>query len=341
MSRPGRNGHGSNGHDDNGNSSNEPHTGDHHDHIGHGHRAASRRALVIALIINTVFLIVELIGALLSGSLTLLAEAAHMLTDSMSLGLALVASWLAERPPDAKRTYGYQRAEVLGALANGLLLLGVVGYVLYEALRRFQSPPSVDAVTIIVVGFIGLFANLAAAWVLQAHRGSLNIEGAFLHLIVDAAGSLAAVGLGVALLFTDLYILDPLFAVLIAGLVLYATKDLLANSLNILLQGTPRELSVEKITAALGGIDGVEAVHDVHAWALNSSKLALSAHVVAAEDADQNAIIRRAQQLLGTEFGVDHATIQVETGERIDVVEVNCYEEETPADATGEERFHS
>lgn len=305
-----------------------------HDHHGgshsHGdyateHGSRSRRALIAALVINTAFLVFELVGAFLSGSLTLFADATHMLTDSASLGLALGASWLAERPPDSKRTYGYQRAEVLAGFANGLFLIAVVGYLIYEAVERFQSPRAVDATTIIVVGIVGLGANLAAAWMLREFRGSLNVEGAFLHLLADAAGSVAAVALGVTLLFTDLYVLDPLFAVLIAGLVLYATKDLLADSLNILLQGTPGELDIDEVTVALGEIEGVTAVHDVHAWALASSQWALSAHVVAAEEADSNAIITRAQRRLGAEFGIDHATIQVETGERLDVVEIECY----------------
>lgn len=298
-----------------------------HSHSDHAaeHGSASRRALVAALVINTAFLVFEIVGAFLSGSLTLFADATHMLTDSMSLGLALGASWLAERPPDSKRTYGYQRAEVLAGFANGLFLIAVVGYLIYEAVERFQSPQAVDATTIIVVGVVGLGANLAAAWTLRGFRDSLNVEGAFLHLLADAAGSVAAVALGVALLFTDLYVLDPLFAVLIAGLVLYATKDLLADSLNILLQGTPGELDIDEVTVALGEIEGVTEVHDVHAWALASSRWALSAHVVAAEESDPNAIITRAQRHLGTEFGIDHATIQVETGERVDVVEVECY----------------
>lgn len=302
------------------------HAGGHsHSHHADDHGNRSRRALVVALVINTAFLLFEIVGAFLSGSLTLFADATHMLTDSMSLGLALGASWLAERPPDPKRTYGYQRAEVLAGFANGLFLIAVVGYLIYESVQRFQSPRAVDATTIIVVGVVGLGANLAAAWVLREFRDSLNVEGAFLHLLADAAGSVAAVALGVALLFTDLYVLDPLFALLIAGLVLYATKDLLTDSLNILLQGTPGELDIDEVTVALREIEGVTAVHDVHAWALASSQWALSAHVVAGEAADPNAIITQAQRRLGAEFGIDHATIQVETGERIDVVEVECY----------------
>lgn len=320
----------------------DSHSGDGHgDHSGHGadspshqvnhgahdhdHRSASQRALAIALAINTAFFAIEIVGALLADSLTLLADAAHMLTDSASLGLALLAAWLATRPPDQKRTYGYHRAEVLGALANGVFLLGVVGYVLFDAYRRFQDPRAVDASLVIIVGVVGLAANLAAAYVLHDHRENLNVEGAFLHLLADAAGSVAAIALGITLTFTDLYILDPLFAVVIAALVLYSTKDLLADSLNILLQGTPGSVSVDEVTTALSNLDGVDNVHDVHVWALDSSRWALSAHVVTEPGIDTDEILARAQRTLGREFGIDHATIQIETDTFCESAEFDCY----------------
>lgn len=297
----------------------------HDDRHDHDHRSASQRALAIALAINTTFFAVEIVGALLADSLTLLADAAHMLTDSASLGLALLAAWLAARPPDQKRTYGYHRTEVLGALANGLFLLGVVGYVLFDAYQRFQDPRAVDATLVIIVGVVGLAANLAAAYVLHEHRENLNVEGAFLHLLADAAGSVAAVALGIALTFTDLYILDPLFAVLIAALVLYSTKDLLSDSLNILLQGTPGSVSIDEVTAALRNLEGVDNVHDVHVWALDSSRWALSAHVVTEPGADTDTVLARAQRTLGQEFGIDHATIQVESDVFCETAEFDCY----------------
>ena len=302
--------------------------GDDHDHGsgGHDHAAdASKRALGIALAINTGFFVVELAGALLADSLTLLADAVHMITDSASLGLALFAAWVAARPPDAKRTYGYHRAEVLGALINGVFLLGVVGYVLFDAYQRIQNPRPVDADLVILVGLVGLAANVAAAWVLTDHRDSLNVEGAFLHLLADAAGSVAAVALGVALLVSDAYWLDPAFAVVIAGLVLYSTKDLLADSLNILLQGTPEGVDVDDVAGALCRVEGVAGVHDLHVWALDSSRTALSAHVVVTEDVDADAVLARSRELLAREFGVDHATVQVESGDPHADEDLTCY----------------
>ncbi len=223
-----------------------------HDHDGHGHNhdhghghghdhggSGNRRALKIALVINTAFFVVEIAGALYANSLTLFADAAHMLTDSASILLALFAAWIATLDADSKRTYGYQRAEILAALANGVFLVLIVVYVAYEAVMRFQNPQDVKALPTIVVGIVGLGANLAGAYVLHGGRDSLNVEGVYLHLLTDAAGSLAAIALGVGLYVSDLYVLDPIFSLVIAALVLYSAKDLLIESVNILLQGTP------------------------------------------------------------------------------------------------------
>ena len=307
-----------------------------HDHSagpsGHDGNDRSTWPLLAALVINTVFFVVVLAGAFVADSVALLAEAAHMLTDSISLVLALLAAWVAQWRPDANRTYGYARAEVLGGLANGVLLLGVVGYVLYEAIERAVSPAPVDANVVILVGLVGVVANLAAAWVLLGHRHSLNVEGAFLHLVADAAGSVAAVLLGVALLFTNWYILDPLFALLIAALVVYSVRELLFDSLNILLQGTPRDVDLDRLAADLGEIDGVTDAHDVHVWAIDSTRTALSAHLVLAEGADPQAILERARAIAG-DHDVDHATIQVESPAFTETCALDCYStgEEWPA----------
>lgn len=290
-----------------------------HDHGGHG-----MRALALALLINTIFFVIELAGALYSGSLTLLADAIHMFTDSASLGLALFAAWVATRPPDAKRTYGYQRTEVLAALANGLLLVATVGYILYEAVGRFLDPPSVQPEIIVFVGLLGLGANLAAAYVLVDDRENLNVRGAFLHLIADAASSVATVGVGIALLFTDFLVLDPLFAVLISILILYSTRGLLGDSLNILLQGTPKDLDVAEIQEFLESLDGVRDAHDVHVWALSSSDYALSAHLVV-EEVDSDRVLNRSRSALFEWFDINHATIQIESPSYSHTVSIDCY----------------
>ncbi|WP_458189141.1 cation diffusion facilitator family transporter [Haladaptatus sp. NG-WS-4] len=293
-----------------------------HDH-DHGDDATIR-PLTLALAINTVFFVVELVGAVYSGSLTLLADAVHMLADSASLALALVAAWISARPADAKRTYGYQRAEVLGALGNGLLLLVAVGYVLFDAVRRFQDPQPVNAELVVLVGVLGLMANLLAAWVLSDHREILNVEGAFLHLLSDAAGSVAAIAVGVALVFTDLYVLDPLFAVLVAALVVYSAKGLFVESLNILLQGTPSGIAVEEVRSYLDGLPGVVEAHDVHVWSLSSTQSALSAHVVVEDDVDPDSVLQTCQVELASRFGIDHATIQVESTSHSHTLDFDC-----------------
>lgn len=302
-----------------------------HDH-GYDHDQAgserSVRPLAIALAINTAFFVVEIVGALLADSLTLLADAAHMLTDSMSLGLALFAAWVTTRPPDARRTYGYHRAEVLGALANGALLIAVVGYILFDAYGRFQQPRPVDPVLVVGVGIIGLGANLAAAFVLSDHRDLLNVEGAFLHLVADAAGSVAAIVAGIVIWVTRWYVVDSLFAVLIAALVLYSTRDLLTDSLNILLQGTPRGIDIEDVTAALRGVDGVEDAHHVHVWALDSTRNALTAHVVTTERVDTDELLVRCRRTLSERFDIQHATIQIESGDFSETIDFECYPDE-------------
>lgn len=294
---------------------------------GHDHGAGSFRVLAIALAINTVFFVIELAGALYSGSLALLADAVHMLTDSLSLGLALLAAWVATRPPDSKRTYGYQRTEVLAALVNGLLLVATVGYILYEAVGRFLDPPSVDPVVIVVVGLLGLGANLAAAYVLMGDRDNLNVRGAFLHLVADAASSVATVFVGVALLYTDYLVLDPLFAVLISAVILYSTRGLLGDSLNILLQGTPGDVDVGEVRSFLTDLDGVQDVHDVHVWALSSDRYALSAHLVVSEAVDSDTVLASSRSALYDRFGVDHATIQIESPAYDHTVSMECYDD--------------
>lgn len=281
--------------------------------------------LAYALAINTAFVVVELAGAYLSGSLALLADAVHMVTDSASIGLALFAAWIATRPADAKRTYGYQRAEVLGALANAIFLLAVVGYVLFDAYRRFQDPQPIDATIVVGVGAIGLLANLAAAYVLLGKRDLLNVEGAFLHLLADAAGSVAAIAAGLAIAATGWSVLDPIFALLISALILYSMGDLLREAVNILLQGAPAGVDVAEITRYLADLPGVVDVHDVHVWALSSSEYALTAHVVVTDEMDSDDVVGLCRRRLRDEFGIGHATVQVESEGYVHEVEFDCY----------------
>lgn len=303
------------------------HAGHAHDHAGHAHYVGDRgrRALTYALLINTAFVAVELVGASLSGSLALLADAVHMVTDSASIGLALFAAWIATRPADEKRTYGYGRTEVLGALANAVFLLVVVAYVLFDAVRRFRDPQAIDASIVVGVGTVGLLANLAAAYVLLGDRDLLNVEGAYLHLLADAAGSVAAIVAGLAVAATGWYVIDPVFAVLISVLIVYSMRDLLVEAINVLLQGTPAGVDVREVASYLEGLSGVVDVHDVHVWALTSSEYAMSAHVVATDEVETDDVVRVCRRRLREKFDIGHATIQVESEGYVHEVDFDCY----------------
>ena len=295
-----------------------------HDH-DHDADETPTRLLAAALVINTLFFFVELGGAYYANSLTLLADALHMLTDSISLILALLAAWLATRPADRVRSYGYNRAEVLAGFLNGVFLLGVAGFVVFDAFRRLQNPSMVDAELVIVIGIIGLVANTAAAYLLIDDRENLNVEGAFLHLAIDAVSSLAVVIGGVVMLVTGSVIVDPILALLIAVLVLYSVTDLLRDSVNILLQGTPSGVDLEQIMDELKAVDGVVGTHHVHVWALDSRTTALSAHIVIGEDENPNDVFANVREKVASEFDVEHVTIQVEQGNECSVTGIDCY----------------
>lgn len=296
-----------------------------HTHGDGGSSSTSLRRLIAAFLVNTVFFAVVLAGAFVSNSLTLLAEALHMLTDSASLVLALFAAWVASKPADSNRTYGYNRAEVIAGFLNGAVLVGVAGYIVYDAYQRLQSPFEVDPLVIIVVGLIGLFANVAAAALLVEDRDNLNIEGAFLHLAVDAASSFAVVAGGVIIHLTGFHLIDPILAVAIACLVLYSVSDLLQDSVNILLQGSPRHIDIDEVTSALESVDGVLATHHVHAWALDSNTTAVSAHVVIGEAYTAEDGLRNCRAELEERFDFDHVTIQPEPVEFAEELDVACY----------------
>ena len=302
---------------------------------GHDHTSGSMRALTIALGINTAFFAVELVGALYANSLTLLADAAHMLIDSGSIAIALFAAWVATRAADQKRTYGYERAEILGAAINGIALIAIVVYIAYEAVMRFQNPQPIKPLPTIIVGVIGIGTNLAAAYVLMGGRDNLNIEGVILHLLADAAGSFAAIVLGVVALFSDLYILDPAFSVVIAILVLYSAKDLIYDSTNTLLQGTPTDVDVNELSSSLRELEGVEMVIDIHAWALSSDTYACSVRLEVADSVDRDDLLDQCREAINHGFGIDHATIEMTSshGEQTQTADIECYSsEEIPSE---------
>lgn len=281
----------------------------------HGSAAGThRRALVCVLVLTTAFLAVEVIASFATRSLILLADAGHMLTDVVGLGMTLWAIHLAGRASTARKTYGYYRVEILAALANCVLLLGTSAYILVEAWHRFRDPPAVVVVPMLLVAIGGLAVNLLAAWLL--HRGarqSLNLHGAFLEVMSDLLGSAAAIVAGTIMLFTGWRLADPLFSAGIGLFILPRTYRLLRTTVDVLLEGTPDHLDMSAVQRALLGIEGVVALHDLHAWTVTSGFVAMSGHIVTRENAVGNRVLLEAHMLLRTRFGLDHVTLQVET----------------------------
>jgi cobalt-zinc-cadmium efflux system protein len=288
-----------------------------HAHVHHPDgRAAQRQALWVALVANAGFLVVEAAGGVAFHSLALLADAAHMVSDVAGLAIAIVAQHLLARPATAKHSYGLQRAEVLGAQANGLVLVAAAGWIIFEAVHRIGRPVDVAGRGLLAVAAVGLAVNVGSALLLaRAGRGSLNMRGAFVHMALDAAGSVAAIAAGVAVLAWDANAVDPLLSIVVAVLVLWSAWGLLRDAANVLLEGTPRGMDPASVEAALTARDEVEAVHHLHLWNLASDVPALSAHVVLRGEPDlHDAQVagERLKALLDERFGIDHATLELE-----------------------------
>ena len=298
-----------------------------HDH-GHSHAhapttgtaaAAYRGRLRVALSITLGVMVVEIVGGVVADSLALIADAAHMATDALGLGMALLAIHFAGRPPSDKRTFGYARAEILAALANCLLLLGVGGYVLYEAIQRFLTPADTEGGLMIVFGAIGLVANMVSLTLLmRGQKESLNVRGAFLEVAADALGSLAVLISAAVILATGWQTADPIASLVIGLMIVPRTFKLLRETLDVLLESAPKDVDIAQVRAHILALDGVEDVHDLHAWTITSGMPVLSAHVVVRSDV-LNAIgyekmLHELQGCLGHHFDVEHCTFQLEPG---------------------------
>lgn len=276
--------------------------------------ARHRQSLVWALALTAAFLIVEFIGALLSGSLALLADAAHMLTDAGGLALALFAIWFAARPPSASKTYGYLRAEVLAALANAVVLLLLTVYILYEAYHRFFAPPEVLSLPVLLVALAGLVVNLISMRLLAAGAGeSLNLRGAYFEVLADMLGSIGVIISALIIMFTGWTLADPIVGAAIGLFIVPRTWNLLTGAVNILLEAVPAGFDLKKLENVLLDIDGVEGVHDLHVWTITSGIDAMSCHLIVTESIDEQVVLRMAREQLYEQFGIDHITIQIET----------------------------
>jgi cobalt-zinc-cadmium efflux system protein len=284
---------------------------------GHGHSASGRHlgALSAAFAIAAVFMVVELVVGLATGSLALLSDAAHMLTDVVGVGLALAAIIAARRAKGRpSRTFGLYRAEVLAALANAVLLFGVAGYVIYEASTRLANPPEVPGLPVLIAASLGLVANVAAFLLLRkGSTESLNVRGAYLEVLADLIGSLGVLlSAAITLIFGWRYA-DPIIGVAIGLFVLPRTWTLARRSLRILFQHAPERVDINEMMTALAGLQCVSEVHDLHVWTLTSGMEVASAHLTITKDADQATVLRAAQDLLATRYAIEHATLQLES----------------------------
>lgn len=296
-----------------------------HGHAGHAHglggahtaTAKHRRSLILVLIITLTVVVVQFVGALLSRSLSLLADTGHMLTDATGVAIALIASLVAGLAPNSKRTYGYLRVEVLAALLNGIVL-GVIGVVIFvEAIRRLGGEVEVASVPMLIAAVIGGAANLVSLLILRrGQQESLNVRGAYLEVLGDLLGSAAVVVAGIVILITDWFWVDQLASILIAVLILPRAYSLLRDVVNVLLEASPKGVDVEEARRHMLAVPGVTEVHDVHAWVITSGVPAFSAHVIIADDEwgeqQYHAILDELKACLRTHFGTEHSTLQLE-----------------------------
>ena len=282
---------------------------------GHAHgpppsTPSARRALKWALLLTGGFAIVEALGGWWSGSLALLSDAGHMVTDAAALGLAMFANRIADRPPTRRASYGYARAEVLAAFANALALLGLVVFIVVEAVRRMLMPAPVAGAMVLVIALGGLAVNLLTAWILSRATRSMNTHGALLHVLSDLLGSAAAIVAGAVIVTTGWTPIDPILSIVVSLLILRSTWRLMAQSIGVLMEGVPAHLDYDEIGAALTRVPGITGVHDLHVWHVSSERVALSAHVALADGSEWLAVLAQAQHLLAERYGIEHATLQ-------------------------------
>ncbi|HEX8142270.1 MAG TPA: cation diffusion facilitator family transporter [Pyrinomonadaceae bacterium] len=289
-----------------------------HQHGGHTHthgRASrSRSRLRLVLILTALYMVAEALGGWWTGSLALLADAGHMLADVAALALALLAMWFSARPATSSKTFGYYRLEILAALTNGVALVLISLLIFYEAYERLAAPPQVKSTAMMLVAIGGLVVNLLCAWLLHGdHEEDLNVRGAWLHIMGDALGSVGAIAAGLLMSLYGWYTADPLFSFVIALLIIWSSWNLIRESTNVLLEGTPAHINLAAVEDAILQTEGVRDVHDLHIWTITSGREALSAHVIHVKTISPPDLLKELRSKLHDRFGVDHLTIQMET----------------------------
>jgi cobalt-zinc-cadmium efflux system protein len=283
-----------------------------HEHHHHDH-ASNRRRLVVVLSLTVTYMLAEFVGGFLTNSLALLSDAGHMLADVAALSLAMLALWFASRPVTPQKTYGYYRLEILAALANGVALVVISLLIFYEAIQRLERPEAIEYGAMMAVAGGGLVINIVSAVVLHsASEENLNMRGAFLHVIGDALGSVGALAAGLIIWQWGWTLADPIMSIAMCLLIIYSSWQLIRESVNVLLEGTPSHINIRAVVEAMHSVAGVADVHDLHVWTITSGKEALSAHVTLEAGASHRATLDALQEKLKAEFNIGHVTLQLE-----------------------------
>jgi cobalt-zinc-cadmium efflux system protein len=299
----------------------QPHPHDGHDHHDHDHshhrhdhtRGASQRTLVVVLLLTFGYMIAEAVGGYLANSLALLSDAGHMLTDVAAIALSLVAVRFASRPATPSKTYGFYRLEILAALANGVTLILLSLWICLEAWQRLHAPETVRGQAMVWISAGGLVINLISAALLSRdHKESLNVRGAYLHVLGDLLGSVAAILAGLLILWRGWNWADPVFSVIISLLIIFNAWRLVVDSVNVLLEGTPSHINPAAVAEAIRSVPGVRQVHDLHIWTITSGRYAVTAHVVVHDASESYRVLRELRALLASRFDLNHSTIQIE-----------------------------
>ncbi len=302
-------------------------SGEHKHEHKHSHGSANnRRRLSVVLALTFLYMLAEAIGGYLTNSLALLSDAGHMMTDVAALSLALLALWFSTRPITPKKTYGYYRMEILAALANGVGLVVISLLIFYEALHRIKQPPAVEGFEVTLIAIGGLAINGVSVWMLHAASAeNLNMRGAFLHVISDALGSVGAITAGLLIWLKGWTISDPIISIAMCLLIIYGAWQLIRESVNVLLEGTPSHINILAVIEAMHEIEGVTSVHDLHVWTISSGNEALSVHVTIEPGASHKETLEALQYRLRSGFKIGHLTIQVESPDEPVVDNVKLY----------------
>ena len=291
-------------------------------HSHSDNRSGQQKNLLIVLLMTGTYMVIEVVGGLLTGSLALLADAGHMLTDVAALGLSAFAMWMAARPSTPEKSYGYHRAEILAAVTNAVVLLLLAVWILYEAYRRAFEPPHVLGVPMLLIGLVGLAVNVASMKLLaDESASSLNVRSAYLEVLSDAISSFGVILGGGIIWMTGWVLIDPLLSAGISIFIVWRTWGLLSQAVHVLMEGVPTHLNAKEVGQAMVGVPGVKGIHDLHIWTITSGLDALSSHVVVPVGEDRDEVLERLQSLLRDRFGIDHVTLQI-VEERSDRVQM-------------------